>query len=71
LKKISAYDQDMANRMDEERIRRFDIDRATRQIVMNFIRVGLKPNEIPWYIDYGMRCRLAVMHGKPIPKGSP
>ena len=71
LEKISVYDQDMAARLDEERIRRLDIDRAAHQIVVNFIRAGMTPKEIPWYIDYGMRCRLAVLHGKPIPKDWP
>ena len=71
LEKISVYDQDMAARLDEERIRRFEIDKAVRQIVVNFIRAGLTPNEIPWLIDYGMRCRVAVAQGKPIPKDRP
>jgi hypothetical protein len=71
VEKISAYDQDMAERLDEERIRRLEIDRAVRHIVVNFVRNGLKPQEIPWCIDYGMRCRLAVAHGKPIPTDLP
>jgi hypothetical protein len=71
LEKISAYDQDMAERLDEERLRRLEIDRAAHQIVINFIRRGLKPREIPWIIDYGMRCRIAVAQGKPIPTDWP
>jgi hypothetical protein len=71
IEKISTYDQDMADRLDAERIRRLEIDKAARQIVVNFIRAGLKPKDISWCIDYGMRCRLAVAHGKPIPKDWP
>ena len=71
LEKISAYDQDMAARLDEERIRRLDINRAAHQIVVNFIRAGMTLKEIPWYIDYGMRCRLALLHRKPIPTDWP
>jgi hypothetical protein len=71
VEKISVYDQDMAQRLDAERIRRLEIDRAAHQIVVKFLRAGLKPEEIPWCIDYGMRCRLAVAQGKPIPKDWP
>jgi hypothetical protein len=71
IEKISAYDEDMANRLDQERIRRLEIDKAARQIVVNFIRAGLKPKDISWCIDYGMRCRVAVAQGKPIPKDLP
>jgi hypothetical protein len=71
IEKISAYDQDMAQRLNEERIRRLEMEKAARQIVMNFIRAGLKPKDISWCIDYGMRCRVAVTQGKPIPKDWP
>lgn len=71
VEKISAYDQDMADRLNEERLRRFSIDRTVRQIVVNFVRRGLKPEEIPELIDYGMRCRVAIGLGKPIPKDWP
>jgi len=71
VEKISVYDQDMAERLDAERIRRLEIDKAVHQIVVNFIRAGLKPREIPWLINYGMRCRVAVAQGKPIPKDWP
>lgn len=71
VEKISAYDQDMADRLDAERIRRLEIDKAVYQIVVNFVRRGLKPREIPWMIDYAMRCRVAVAQGKPIPEDWP
>jgi len=71
IEKISQYDQDMADILDQERHRRFQIDNAVRRIVLHFARAGLKPREIEWYIDYGMRCRIAVAHGEPMPTDSP
>ena len=71
VEKISAYDQDMAERLDVERKRRFEIDRAAHQIVVNFMRRGLAPKDIPWFIDYGLRCKVAVAQGKPIPRDWP
>ena len=71
LEKISSYDKDMAEILDEERIKRFEIDRSVRDIVLKFVRGGIKPKEIPWLIEFGMRCKLAVARGKPIPKDWP
>ncbi len=71
IEKIGQYDQDMADILDQERHRRFQIDNAVRRIVLNFARAGLKPQEIEWYINYGMRCRIAVAHGQPVPTDSP
>jgi hypothetical protein len=71
LEKISAYDEDMAQRLTAERTQRLEIDRAVYQIVINFTRRGLEPQEIPWLIDYGMRCKLAIMQGRPVPKDWP
>jgi hypothetical protein len=71
VEKITKYDQEMAERLDEERMRRFEVDKAVGQIVMTFVRSGLKPKELPWLIDYGLRCRLAVARGYPIPRTQP
>jgi hypothetical protein len=71
IEKISRYDQDMADILDEERHRRFQIDNAVRRIVLKFGRAGLTPREIEWYIGYGMRCRIAIGHGQPVPTDSP
>jgi hypothetical protein len=71
IEKIGPYDPEMTDQMVQELRRRFEIDRAARQIVVRFIRVGVKPGEIVWAIDYGIRCRIAVAHGGPIPKDFP
>jgi hypothetical protein len=68
IEKISRYDQEIADRLDGERLKRFEEERAVRQIVINFTRNGLKPRELSWLIDYGMRCRIAVASGFPLPK---
>jgi hypothetical protein len=68
LEKIGAYDQDLVERLNEERQRRFEIDRVVYQIVVSFIKQGLDAKEIPYLIDYGMRCKLAMAHGQLIPK---
>jgi hypothetical protein len=67
IEKISQYDEKMADLLDEERRRRFQIEKAVRQIVEHYIRAGLKPKEITRLIDYGMRCRIAGAHGRPVP----
>ena len=71
MEKISAYDEDMARRLEVERIGRFEVDKAVRQIVLQYAKRGLKPQEISWFIDYGARCRVAIMRGQPIPTDEP
>ena len=71
IEKISRYDEETADLLDEERHRRFQIEKAVRQIVVGFVRSGLKPQEIRWLIDYGMRCRIAVARGRPVPRDLP
>jgi hypothetical protein len=46
IEKLAQYDQDMADVLDDESHRRFQIDKAVRQIVVNFVRAGLTPQEI-------------------------
>jgi hypothetical protein len=71
MEKIAEYDEEMAEILVVEIQKRSAEDNAVRQIVRNFSRIGLKPNEIAWAIDYGLRCRLAAATGKPIPKDLP
>jgi hypothetical protein len=71
IEKISSYDRDMGEQLERERLRRLGIEQAVRQIVVDFIRGGLRPQEISWCIDYGMRCRIAVAQGKPVPTDLP
>ena len=71
IEKISRYAPEMADKMVQELRRHFEIDRAVRQIVLRFIRVGVKPSDIAWAIDYGLRCRIAVATGGPMPKDFP
>ena len=61
----------MAERLNVERLRRLDIEKAVRQIVMNYVRKGVSPKEIPGLIDFGMRCSVAIAKGMPIPKDLP
>jgi phosphate uptake regulator len=70
VEKIGRYDEDMAERLNVERKTHFEEDKAARQIIY-LMRNRLKPNQIMWAIDYGLRCRLAVVTGGPIPKDRP
>jgi hypothetical protein len=67
IEKISVYDQNMAERLDEERLRRLDIDRTVRQIVVGYIRRGVDPKEISYLLDYGLRCKMAMSRGRQFP----
>ncbi len=71
IEKISRLDEEMADILDKERHHRLQIEASVRQIIVTFIRSGLKPREIAWLIDYGMRCRIAVARGQPVPKDLP
>jgi len=42
--------------------------RTVHQIVVHFVRKGMKPSAIAFYIDYGYECFIAFMSGRPAPK---
>jgi len=67
IEKISRYDADMADILDEERRRRFQIEKAVRQLVTGFVRAGLKPEEIIWFVNYGIKCWITVAGGRARP----
>jgi hypothetical protein len=71
IEKISQIDENMADILDVERARRLGEDKVARQIIRNCSRWGIKPHEIMWAIDYGVRCRFAVANGQPIPRDRP
>jgi len=71
IEKIGRLDEEMANILDKERHHRLQIEASVRQIIVTFIRSGLSPQEIAWLIDYGMRCRIAIARGQPVPKDLP
>jgi hypothetical protein len=68
IEKISRYDEETANVLDLERHQRFQFEKAVGQIVMKYYRAGIKTSEIDWAIDYGLRCRIAITTGQPLPK---
>jgi hypothetical protein len=67
IEKVARYDAEAADVLKLERIRRFDIDKATRQLVVKFARWGHKPEELEELILFGHRCRLAIALGWPCP----
>jgi hypothetical protein len=71
IEKFNFYDEQLAKDLNEQRLWRFDVESAVRQIVIDFTRKGLKPRDIGWYIDYGYRCFAAVLRGRPVPKDIP
>jgi hypothetical protein len=68
IEKINWYDEEMAKELNEERLRRFEIERTVRQIVVDFARKGMKPKDMPLYLEYGYRCFVAVVNGRPVPR---
>jgi CMP-2-keto-3-deoxyoctulosonic acid synthetase len=71
IEKISRYDEEMADVLDRERSKRFQFEQEVRQITMKYYRPGTRPSELSWAIDYGLRCRIAVATGQPLPKDFP
>ena len=69
IEKVARYDEEAADVLKMERIRRFDIDKATRQLVVKFARWGHKPEELEELILFGYRCILAIAGGWPCPPG--
>jgi len=41
IEKISSYDRDMGEQLERERLRRLDIEKAVRQIVVDYIKKGI------------------------------
>jgi hypothetical protein len=71
IEKISRYDEETANVLDLERLQRFEFEKAVSQIVMKYRRAGATPSEIDWAVDYGFRCRAALLSGQPLPTDMP
>jgi hypothetical protein len=63
IEKIGRLDEEMADILDKERHHWLEMEAAVRQVMVRYIRTGLRPREIAWAIDYGLRCRVAVARG--------
>jgi hypothetical protein len=68
IEKVARYDEETAEDMKITRIRRFEEERAVRQIVINFARRGMNPKYIAGYLSYGYLCFVAYFNGQPMPK---
>jgi hypothetical protein len=66
IEKISQLDENMASILIAERARRSEMDKVARYIVTNFLRKGMKPDDIMLVIDYGLRFMAEAIHGKPM-----
>jgi len=71
IEKIDRLDQEMADVLDQERHRWSQTEAIVRHIIMKYIRQGLSPRVIDWLVGYGMRCRIAIARGQPMPKDLP
>lgn len=71
IEKISRFDEEMADDLDRERQRRFQFEQAVRQIVLKYNARGVRPSLIDWAVDYGIRCRSALIKGQPPPTDLP
>ena len=67
FEKIARYDEDAASQLRMERLRRFNIDKAVRQLAIRFISHGLSADELQELILLGMRCKSAAAQGWPMP----
>jgi hypothetical protein len=68
IEKFNWYDEELAKEMREDLLSRFEIDRVVHQLVVNFVRKGMNPKYMAYYLDYGYRCFVAFINGWPMPK---
>jgi hypothetical protein len=68
IEKFNWYDEELAKSLNDERLQRFAIEDAVRRIVVDFARKGMDPRDMPWYIDFGIRCHAAAINGRPWPQ---
>jgi hypothetical protein len=68
IEKFSWYDEEMSKVLNEDRLRRFEVDDTVHRIVIDFARKGMDPRDMPWYIDFGYHCYRAMANGQPLPK---
>ncbi len=68
IEKVARYDEETAEDMKLTRIRRFEEERVVRQLVVNFVRKGMKPKYMAGYLNFGYLCFNAYFDGQPIPK---
>jgi len=70
IEKITQLDQEMGLRLDADRIRRVTEDRIAREIVVNYIRRGVRPEYLPRLIDLGLKW-LSFTRDFPKPSNMP
>jgi hypothetical protein len=70
IEKFAWYDEELGKELNEKRFVQFEIDRAVRQIVVNFARKGMKPKYMAGYLDYGFACYAAAVNSRPFPTPS-
>lgn len=68
IEKFNWYDEGLAKELNEERLERFEIDRVVHQLVIDFVRKGMNPRYMAYYLDYGYRCFMAFVNNRPFPK---
>lgn len=68
IEKFNWYDEELAKDMNEERLRRFEIERTVRLLVADFVRKGMDPRYMAFYLEHGYRCFYAQVRGWPVPK---
>lgn len=66
--KLARYDEEAADALRRDMMRRLNIDRTVRQVVEGFVKEGMAPRDIRGYILYGYMCLMAVTHHRPIPE---
>ena len=72
IEKISAYDEEAAGILRTQRLRDFEVERATRQLVMKYARWGCPPEELDDLVLLGRCAKMALRAGwqpPPAPNG--
>jgi hypothetical protein len=71
IEKVDRYDKTAGDWLEAERMRRFSVDKAARQLVIKFMAFGHKADELEELIMFGYRCRVAIRRGWPMPPEIP
>jgi hypothetical protein len=67
IEKVGRINEDMAKTLQVERTRHLQMDKVARNIVVNYLRKGMTPEQILMCIDYGLRYMAEAINHWPQP----
>lgn len=71
IEKVDKYDREQGDVLMDARNRRFAVEKATRQLVLELMASGLRPEDLIGYVKLGMQAQIAANNGRPLPPEMP